>query len=670
MYAKNLRFPCAVCREDAVLKTYNRRKESMKKRILSLILVVVMLALTLTSCSYSFAEDNMSNYVDLDATAFKDALQKLVIEDGDFTTDEEIRAQKVEETIRSIIGGKADLTKKLYEGSVGAYDILYYAYYCTADFEDAEDVILYASNMKESSAVKLQLGITSSASVLDKAIAEALKEKDIKDYLYKTDAATTTELKAGDVVYLTYTYDYVDANGTTKTFKATYEKMTLGEDEFSQKIISECKKVGVKKDFEIGEDADKRTYKNVVVDWTVVSENELGEFLIKDLDEVIADYDADATKVTDINGTSRYLKDAKDGLTYHVYPVYFVKADDFTAAYVLGTLLGKSITAETLEVFGDESYKATVDGRDVKLSILVAELAALCSTRDSAKTSLSSAESTLSTKKSALEAAGDNATEAQKTAVTEAQAAVDTAKTAYDEAVAKVDEKIETILSTGEDIETKILEEYRELQYDNLENAYNSEIFMNAAEVIWALIDKSVTVKSYPEKALEEMYERILDQHEYTFYTGTKDSTNKISYYSHYNGSFDAYLIETFAKNKTKAEALAAVREEAKKALDPIVKIYAVSEVFECVVSDKEFKNDFIKVNASYDSYVDQYGELNVRTAYQFNTLLYEILDVETYEKDEGDHKEGDMKEYVDGKLPFKNIKYEIKTEEEEAENE
>ena len=640
----------------------------MKKRILSLILVVVMLMLTLTSCSYSFAEDNMSNYVELDATAFKDALQKLIIEDGAFTTDEETRAQKVEEAIRSIIGGKADLSKKVYEGTVGAYDILYYAYYCTADFEDAEDVVLYASNMKEASAVKLQLGMASTASALDKAITEALKDKDIKDYLYKTDITATTELKAGDVVYLTYTYDYVDANGTTKTFKATYEKMTLGEDEFSQKIISDCKTVGTKKDFEIGADADKRTYKNVVVDWVVTSENKLGEFEITDLDEVITDYDPDATKVTDINGTSRYLKDAKDGvLTYHVYPVYFVKADDFTATYVLGTLLGKNVTVDTLKIFSNESYKATVEGREVKLSVLIEELAPLCSTRDSAKTSLTSAESTLSTKKSALEAAGDNATEAQKTAVTEAQAAVDTAKTAYDEAVAKVDAKIEAILSTGEDIESKITEEYRQLQYDTLENEYNSEIFVNAAEVIWALIETSVKVKDYPEKALNEMYERILDQHEYTFYTGTKDTTNKVSYYSYYKGSFDAYLIETFAKDKTKADALAAVREEAKEALEPIIKVYAVSEIFDCVVSDKQFKKEFVKVNASYESYVSQYGELNVRTAYQFNTLLYDILEVETYEKDEGDHKEGEMKDYVDGKLPFKNIKYEIKAEEEES---
>ena len=76
----------------------------MKKRILSLILVLVMLMLTLTSCSYNFANDDMSNYVTVDKAAFEDALKKLVVEDGDFTTDPETRAQKVEETIRNTLG--------------------------------------------------------------------------------------------------------------------------------------------------------------------------------------------------------------------------------------------------------------------------------------------------------------------------------------------------------------------------------------------------------------------------------------------------------------------------------------------------------------------------------------------------------------------------------------
>ena len=637
----------------------------MKKRILSLILVVVMLALTLTSCSYNFSKDDMSNYVEFDAETFKAALLKLVIEDGAYTTDPETNKIKIEETIRNTIGGKADLTKKLYEGTVGQYDILYYAYYCTADFKNGdavdEDVIIYAAGMKEASAIKLQLGMASTAGDLDKAITEALKEKDIKDYLYETNVSTTTEVKAGDVVYVSYTYSYTDANGATKNETATYEKITLGDDDFSKKIIEDCKKVGTKKDFTITVDGVERSYKNAMVDWVVNKESKLGEFDVKDFD--------DTKSVTDVYGTARKLSDAVDGtITYHVYPVYFVKTADFTASVILDTLLGKDITPDVFELFGDESYKTTVDGKEVTLATLVEELAAVCSSRDSAKTSLTNAQTTLDTKKATLEAAGENATDAQKNAVTTAQTALETAQTNFDNAQAKVDAKIANIFATGEDMESKIIEAYRELTADSLKNEYDSEVILNAAKEVWKLIEESVKINSYPEKAVKEMYERILDEHEYKFNTATKDTTNKISYYKYYNGSFKAYLIGELTDKGTYEDALAVIRKSAEEAIAPMVMIYAVSEAYDCVVSDKDFKNDFIKSNSSYESYVEYYGEQNVRIAYQFNTLLYEILEVETYDEDEGDHKKGEMKEYVDGKLPFKNIKYEIKVEEESTE--
>ena len=637
----------------------------MKKRILSLLLVVVMLALTLTSCSYNFTKDDMSNYTTFDFDAFKTALTKLAIEDGDFTTDPEINAQKIEETIRNTIGKEADADAKLYEGILGTFDILYYAYYATADFEGADDVILYASNMKEASAVKLQLGMTSTAGDLDKAIMEALKEKDIKDYLYKTNADTATELKAGDVVYVSYTYEYVEGTATKKV-TATNVKMTLtAGDGLSDKILSDCKNIGTKKDFKVTVDGVERSYKNVVVNWTVTAENKLGEFEVKDFKT--EGTDGNPIAVTDTTGTSRKLKDVKDGvITYHVYPVYYLKAPEFTATLVLDTLIGANLTADLFDVFEDESYKTTVDGKEVKLSTLIEELAALCKSRDSAETSLESAEKTLTTKKETLDKAGENATEAQKNAVKEAEEDVAEAKKALEEAEKKVADKIATVFKTGSDVETKIIDGYRKLAKDSLKSQYDSEIVEKIAKEVWALIDSSVKTTSLPEKAVKETYDRILEGHKYTFYTGTKDTTTKESYYKFYNGSFEAYLIATLADKKTYDDALAVVRKEAEEAVATIVKVYAVAEKFDCVVSDEEYKEDFIKGNSSYDYYVDTYGETNLRTVYQFDELMSTILELETYEKDEGDHKEGEMKDYVDGKLPFKNIKYELKAEEEE----
>ena len=646
----------------------------MKKRILSLILVVVMLALTLTSCSYNFANDSMSNYAtfgDAEFKAFKDALLKLSIEDGDFTPtkDGEIRAQKVLETVYNTVGKEADLTKKLYEGTVGTYDILYYAYYCTANFEGAENVVLYASNMKESAAVKLQLGMTSTAGDLDKAIIEALKDKDIKDYLYKTDVNTATELKNGDKVYVTYTYDYTE-DSKVKTVKATYELMTLTEgDALSAAIIENCKTVATKKDtFKVTIDGVERTYKNVTVDWVVKSDNKLGEFAVKDFD--------DTKSVTDVSGTSRKLADIKDKtITYHVYPVYFVKAPELTATFVLDTLIGANLTADLFEVFEDESYKTTVDGKEVKLSKLIEDLAALCKSRDSAETTLKSAESSLATKEEAVEKAGAQATDAQKKAVEDAKKLVETEKKNVADAQKKVDDQITTIFKTGTDVETKILEGYSKLAEETLENEYNNKIIENVAKQVWALIDSSVKINSLPEDAVKETYDRIIENHKHTFYTGTKDSTTKESYYKFYKGSFEAYLIATFAKDKTYEDALAKIRKDAEDAVAPIVKIYAVAEKYGCVVTDKEYNEEFVKGNSSYDYYVETYGETNLRTTFQFDKLLSTILEVETYEEAVDGHEKGEMKEYVytdgvnEGKLPFKNVKYEIKAEEDEKDS-
>lgn len=637
----------------------------MKKRILSLLLVVVTLALTLTSCSYNFTKDSMSNYTTFDFDAFKTALTKLAVEDGDFTTDPAINAQKVEETIRNTVGKEADPEAKLYAGILGTYDILYYAYYATADFEGAEDVILYASNMKEASAIKLQLGMTSTAGDLDKAIMEALGEKDIKDYLYKTSAESTTELKAGDVVYVSYTYEYVDTADSNKTKKvtATNVKMTLtAGDGLSDKIISDCAKVGTKKDFKVTVDGVERSYKNVVVNWTVTAENKLGEFEVKDFKT--EGTDGNPIAVTDTTGTSRKLTDVKDGvITYHVYPVYYLKAPEFTATLVLDTLIGANLTADLFDFFGDESYK---DAAGKKLSTLVEELAALCKTRDGAETSLESAEKTLTTKKDTLDKAGSAATEAQKTAVKEAETAVTNAKKTLEDAQKAVDEKIAAIFKTGTDVETKILDEYRDLAKHSLKDQYDGEIIEKIAKEVWTLIESSVKVNSLPEKAVKETYDRIIETEKHTFYTGTKDTTNKESFYKFYNGDFKAYLIATYAKDKSYEDATAEVRKVAEAAVTDLVKIYAVAEKFDCVVSDKEYKEDFVKGNSNYDYYVEQYGETNLRTVYQFDELMTTILEVETYEKDEGDHKKGEMKDYVDGKLPFKNIKYELKAEEEE----
>ena len=108
------------------------------KRIICSILVVVMLAISLVGCGYSFTDDDMTKYAEFQTKAkFEELLKKIVIKDGDFTTDPATREEKVLENIYQAIADavKTDAEKKT-EGKPGERDVVYYAYYATAVFEE------------------------------------------------------------------------------------------------------------------------------------------------------------------------------------------------------------------------------------------------------------------------------------------------------------------------------------------------------------------------------------------------------------------------------------------------------------------------------------------------------------------------------------------------------
>ena len=108
----------------------------MKKRIISLILVVVMLALSLVGCGYSYADDDLSQYATFDKAAFDAALLLISIKDGDFTADEATRLLKVEDKVASNLAGLSDTDDKKTAGKPAAGDLFYYNYYITADATD------------------------------------------------------------------------------------------------------------------------------------------------------------------------------------------------------------------------------------------------------------------------------------------------------------------------------------------------------------------------------------------------------------------------------------------------------------------------------------------------------------------------------------------------------
>ena len=193
----------------------------MKKRIISLILVVAMAFLTLTGCAYNYAKDDMSKYATLDAEAFFNALQALTITDGDFGTDETVRQSKVQDAIAAAILKVTDTTDKKFAGKVEKYDSLYFCYYAT----DAEGNIFFASKMDESKPTNIQLGLTTLEG-LNKAISEGALNKEIADHIYSTSSATV--VGKGDALSLSYTKTWNDGV-EDKSETATQEYFVVGE---------------------------------------------------------------------------------------------------------------------------------------------------------------------------------------------------------------------------------------------------------------------------------------------------------------------------------------------------------------------------------------------------------------------------------------------------------
>ena len=265
------------------------RKETMKKRIISLILVVAMAFLTLTGCAYNYAKDDMSKYTTFDTEAFYNALQALNITDGDFGTDEEARKVKVQDAIAQAILKVTDTTDKKFAGKLEKFDSLYFAYYATDDMGN----VFYASKMDESKLTNVQLGL-STLEGLNKLVSEgALALEDVASYIYSTSAATV--VGNGDIIAISYEKTWKDGE-TEKSetvSRGYFTVVTNGES--NVKGLSEFlvgKQVGVNLgdvtvDETAGEITTSYTYKNVKVE-SIVKDNSTAT--VADGDKIFVTY--------------------------------------------------------------------------------------------------------------------------------------------------------------------------------------------------------------------------------------------------------------------------------------------------------------------------------------------------------------------------------------------
>jgi len=646
----------------------------MKKRIIGLILVVAMLTLSLVSCGYSFAKDDLTAYATFSAenkAAFEEALKKILIEDGDFTADPAKRESKVLDNIYAALANSADKADKKTSGVPGVRDLVYYCYYVTADFDGTESV-LYASNMNQSNAANVQLGATDLEKVAD-AVATALASFDFTDKAYSSD--TTGTASEGAVVYVTYTYSYKvtgdDGVEKEESGTRTNDRIVIAAAPAEGAAATSLASYLCGKD--VNKALDKTTiteegkgevsYSGIKINW-VAKGNEVTSFT----DVTFADEDKN---VTDTNGKPRNLKGKE--LTYHIYPTHFVNVPEFNATNLVNTILGEDIDAEIIYqlLFGEEYAGLDADNKDdeakiaernelvkpyitkdgekdVTLAALIENIAKLQKEVKEAEEALADKEEDVTEAttardkaKDAVDQAGDAATDAQKDSLTKAETnltnatkARDDAKTLRDNKVADKDAKIATLLGiTVDGVATsdRLVKGYKITTYNYLQDSYNNEIKMNLATEIYYFLTKNIAVTGTPEDAVKMTYDQMIENYEYEFYKEDYDTSKKISNYKQYKGSFKKFLIAAVTSDiktvKTYDEAVAAIKEKAAEYVKPIVQIYVAAKAYDVVVSDKEFK-DYKKNpdnNYSYNEY--SYGENSVLYAYQFDKLMNLFLE-------------------------------------------
>ncbi len=472
---------------------------TMKKRIISLILVVVMSVLALASCGYSYTRDDMTKYATFDKAAFLAALAEFEIEDGDFTENAETRAQKVLDTIMANLAKKVNADDKKTEGTIGTNDIIYYCYYVTATIND-KPYTFYTDKMKESATGNVQLGLSDYSTDFAKKVAEAFK-----DFEFTADSAykqvTEGKVAAGQVIYLTYTrtYEETDAEGKveSKTDTAKSDRIVLDPDIALHAHLITNAEIGKKIDTYKPTEDGKDTYTNITIDWAESGEGKTFTDVTytEDKNETPTFYTGTATK--------QNLKDVE--LTYHVYPVSYAEVADITVESIINDLYGKNVTLANLAtiLFGKdysehkheegeeddtahkllEKYEFTVEGKEISLEDFVTKLVSAQTkvadnkeAMDAAKKdfdkkteAVETAEKTVTEKTTALEAAeaayAAEATEANKTAVDNAKKALEEANKKLEAAKDDLEEAEKAYLGT-EETETEKAEDGAKQEYE------------------------------------------------------------------------------------------------------------------------------------------------------------------------------------------------------------
>ena len=565
----------------------------MKKRILALALVVVTLVLALTGCAYRYDKKDMSKLATVDKAALEAFLKDIEIEGSDFgpfVKGDAARNYKVLEEIDARLAAKIN-SSKLTAGSYALRQKISYSYYWTYTVEKDGVTTTYIFDTAKMSTASDKVsaltaipvygadGATSelkTEDALTKAIFAAIVGKDVAEYAYKTETATTTEIKDGDLVFVTYSYSYTDATGAKKTVTANYEPITakkLGEGATAASIAD---LLGGKKISEVKSTADATL--KFTKDEVECSVDSISVHFVAEGKQIPVEFTVEAEKkVKDIFGAEVTIpKDAK--VDYLVYPVDAKVFPAQDAKNVVELIFGENITVDSLPYFSEneDMKKAIEDLLDLK------------------------------EKKSTAETAYNNnkTSDALKTEKEKAEKAYNDALKALPENLAAVNN------GAGA---AAIMDDYTKSVYDELENTYDSEILKQLTAAIWAWVEKNVTVAdaTLPKAAIKEAKKRILAGHKNDYYTGSyspsgsSSSTDKIAYVDKY--SFDEYLAQVAYKDQKPAEQIEAA---AKAQVKDLIRVYVLADVY----ADKI---DKVR-NSDISIYVDRLSAQMQNIYYQF----------------------------------------------------
>ena len=409
---------------------------------------------------------------------------------------------------------------------------------------------------------------------------------------------------------------------------------------------------------------DGYTYSDINIKWGIKNFKEFVSF------EVELEEDLKTTPDNDYNSDNTDLAKIAKGtkVTYHVYPVYYISApavDEIGGADILNYIVGSNIKAGYFDAFEGAVYKE--EGKDdVAVSTLVDELVEIFNTKNEKHYEKGSKLSILlNAYNAAVDAGGSNPTGDKKTAIDNAAAALLKAQLA--EAKETVDK-----ISAATDVEGEKNALYTEY-YEGLEHTsaekYNTAIVQKVQKAVWDLIQEYVVVNEYPEKALKEYTKLVYDDYEYNYYKSEKAQQEY--------DTFTEYLVKELGCG-TADKISEKIEEKAKEVLKPTIQIYFVAyelkkdagkEMAAFVQSDIEagvystdeaaelaledaadffvdaayMKNYKKEVGRrAYKQVIEQYGEINVRTAFQFNKLFSYLTSAKYVKTTEGgeDHAE------------------------------